>query len=347
MRKNIIFFAISLKKMFLPTIFVLFTASLLIFSNSNLIAAKNGLKLWASSVVPSLFPFFIATELLGYTNIVPFLGKLLNKIMKPLFNVSGEGSFPLIMGIISGYPTGAKIVSNFRKNGTCTRAEAERLLAFTNNSGPLFIIGTVGISMFGHSKIGLLLLITHILASLTVGIVFRFWKYNDKESVNLYKNNTDFLNKELKLANLGKILGTSISSATSTIFMIGGFVVLFSVIISILNNTHFILGMSYVIKPIGNLFGLSFNCCNSIISGLIELTNGLNMITSMSTGNILNNIMVCSFLLGFGSLSVLLQVFSVIADTDISITPYFLGKCLHAIFASLYTYVFLHIFYFI
>ena len=60
--------------------------------------------------------------------------------MRPLFNVPGEGAFPLIMGIISGYPVGAKIVTNFRKNGTVTKEEGERLITFTNNSGPLFII---------------------------------------------------------------------------------------------------------------------------------------------------------------------------------------------------------------
>lgn len=141
--KSIRFLVISIKKWCIPIIFILFTIFLVLFSNTNLTAAKNGLKLWASSVVPSLFPFFIATELLGNTNIIPLLGRFLKKIMKPVFNVPGEGAFPLIMGVISGYPTGAKIVSNFRKNGTCTKSEAERLLAFTNNSGPLFIIGTV------------------------------------------------------------------------------------------------------------------------------------------------------------------------------------------------------------
>ncbi len=65
----------------------------------------------------------------------------------------GIGAYAFIMGIISGYPVGAKIVTEFRKNGDCSRAEAERLLAFTNNSGPLFIIGTVGISMFGNTLI--------------------------------------------------------------------------------------------------------------------------------------------------------------------------------------------------
>ncbi len=63
--------------------------------------------------------------------------------MKPIFNVPGIGAYAFIMGIISGYPVGAKIVTEFRKNGECSKVEAERLLSFSNNSGPLFIIGTV------------------------------------------------------------------------------------------------------------------------------------------------------------------------------------------------------------
>ena len=82
--------------------------------------------------------------------------------MRPVFNVDGKGSFCFIMGLISGYPIGAKIACEFRKQNICSKIECERLLSFTNNSGPLFIVGTVGISMFGNTSIGLLLLITNI-----------------------------------------------------------------------------------------------------------------------------------------------------------------------------------------
>ena len=104
-----------LRRNIISIIFVLFTIGLVIFSNSNLQAAKNGLDLWIKSVVPALLPFFIATELLSNTNIVPVLGRFLNKFMRPIFNVPGEGSFAFIMGIISGYPVGAKIVTNLRQ----------------------------------------------------------------------------------------------------------------------------------------------------------------------------------------------------------------------------------------
>ena len=68
--------------------------------------------------------------------------------MRPIFNIDGKGSFCFIMGLISGYPVGAKIACEFRKQNICPKTECERLLSFTNNSGPLFIVGTVGISMF-------------------------------------------------------------------------------------------------------------------------------------------------------------------------------------------------------
>ena len=98
-------FVIKLKNHLIPMFFLLFTICLVVFSSSNLSAAKKGLSLFANSVVPSLFPFFVATELLSRTEITYILGRIFNRFMKPLFNVRGEGAFAFIMGIISGYPT--------------------------------------------------------------------------------------------------------------------------------------------------------------------------------------------------------------------------------------------------
>lgn len=334
------FYTISIRRNSISIIFILFTISLVIFSKSNLEAAKSGLMLWANNVVPSLFPFFIATELLSHTNIVNILGKYLNKFMRPIFNVPGEGAFAFIMGIISGYPTGAKIVVNLRENKMCTKEESERLLAFTNNSGPLFILGTIGISLFGNTTIGILLLITHILSCFTVGFIFRFWK---RDSSTNYKSNfKDFDSSKLikvNFSNLGEILSISIKNSISTIFLIGGFVVLFSVIISILNKTHIIEIISTLIKPFFNFIGINCNFSAGIINGFVELTNGIKEISNIPCKNISINIILCSFILGFGGISVLLQVFSIISKTDISIFPYFIGKLLQGIIAALYTYI--------
>lgn len=307
-------------------------------------AIKSGLKLWANSVIPSLFPFFVATELLMHTQIVFQIGILLNKFMKPIFNVRGEGAFAFIMGIISGYPMGAKIATNFRQNNICSKEECERLLSFTNNSGPLFIIGTVGILMYGNTAIGLLLFITHILACLTVGFLFRFWKINSRNHTQ--NSSSSFYNakpkKEVSFSNLGEVLAESITTSISTILLIGGFVVIFSSIISILKSSGILANVSIILSPIFTFFNIDTSFVSPLLSGFLEITNGINLISNISCKKISINIIFTAFLLGIGGISVLLQVLSITSKTDLSIKPYIYGKLLHGIFAALYTYIFIN-----
>lgn len=135
--------AIHIQNYILPLFLLSFMFFLIVFPKTNLIAARDGILLWANNLVPTLLPFLIATELLTKTDTVRIFGKFFTKWMRPLFNVPGEAAFAFLMGMISGYPVGAKIITDFRKQDICTKEEAERMLAFCNNSGPLFIIATV------------------------------------------------------------------------------------------------------------------------------------------------------------------------------------------------------------
>lgn len=333
------FFVFSIKKNFFTIIFVTFIICLLLFSTTNLEAAKHGLLLWTNSVLPTLFPFFIGTELLYRTNFVNIFGKFFTKFMKPLFNVPGESAIAFILGNISGYPIGAKLACNLYENKVCTKIEAERIIAFTNNSGPLFILGTIGVSMFYNKTIGILLLITHFLSSITVGIIFRNWK-KDKDILN--RQYLKLLKQEsnISMYNLGEILGNSIKNSINLIATIGGFIVLFSVIISILNQTH----IFDIISNLFNILGIPTQYTNSILSGFLELTNGLKIASSLQSKNLSMNIIISSFILGFGGLSVLLQVYSVISKYGISIKPYFYGKILQAFIGAFYTFIALQTF---
>ena len=327
------FFVIKLKALFLPAIICLFILFLLIFSNTNLIAAKQGLYLWANSVLPSLLPFLIATELLGYTNVIKSIGKLLNKFMYPIFNVPGEGAFALIMGIVSGYPIGAKVVSNLKDNGICNSIQAERLLAFTNNSGPLFIVGTIGIGLFNSFSIGITLLITHILSSISVGILFRWWKKSKETTLRNHSYSID--SSTLNFCNLGEILSKSILNSINTSLIIGGFIVLFSIIISILQASHILVVLSNILR----LIGLPNFLSEALLMGFIEVTNGLSCVSNLLYVNLNFKIILCAFILGFGGFSVLLQILSIISKSNISVKPYFIGKLLQAFFAAFYTYL--------
>lgn len=332
--RNFKFIVFKIKSLILPSLICIFILFLLMFSKNNLAAAKSGLELWANSVLPSLLPFFIATELLGYTNIVPMCGRFFSKLMRPIFNVPGEGAFAFLMGIISGYPVGAKIVANLKENKLCNKVEAERLIAFTNNSGPLFIVGTVGIGLFYNSSIGLILFCTHILSCITVGFLFRWWgkskeKYLRNSSYSIENNNLSF-------CNLGEVLSKSIISSINTILMIGGFVVLFSIIISMLNTSHILHVLS---SHVLSVLHIPEDFSLSILTGFIEVTNGLSFISGITSLSFSFKLVICAFVLGFGGFSVLLQVLSITSKANISIKPYFIGKLLQAFFAAFYTYL--------
>lgn len=338
------FFILAFKKNFLTIIFTSFLICLIVFSKNNLQASKNGLLLWAKNVVPSLFPFFIATELLNYTKLPYFLGKLTNKFMRPLFNVPGEASYAFIMGIVSGYPVGAQIVNNFYENNICTKKEAERMLAFTNNSSPLFIIGTVGVSLFGYSKIGLILFFTHILSCITVGIILGFFsKKNTNKFDRLYVSDKNVSKDFYNISDLGYILSNSITNATSTILLIGGFIVLFSIIISILNSLNII---DYISSTL-SILGLEANFIKGLIIGLIELTNGVSFVSSLHVKNMSYQILITAFLLGFAGISIFLQIFSITSKNKLSMKPYLIGKFLQGLISTAYTFMTLHCFSFL
>ncbi len=334
-------YIIKIKKNIFPILILIFTICLVIFSTTNLVAAKSGLLLWANSVVPSLFPFFVATELLSNTNFPNILGKFLNFIMKPFFNISGEGCFAVIMGILSGYPIGAKIACNFRQNNILSKEECERLLSFTNNSGPLFIIGTVGISMFGNITIGFLLLTTHLLACFTVGFLFRFWKKSASAN-KFYTKSSNY--KTLTLNNFGETLSNSIYNSISTILIIGGFIVIFSVIVSIFKTSKFLNILTFCFSPCFKLLHIPTSFTGSLLTGILEITNGIALISNIHIKKISINIILTAFLLGIGGISILLQIISIVSKTDLSIKPYIIGKLLQGVIAAFYTYVFIQFF---
>ena len=182
------------------------------------------------------------------------------------------------------------------------------MLSFTNNSGPLFIIGTVGVTLFGNSTIGFLLLITHILACITVGILLGIIDRFNKKSVETINNknvNNTVTNKTIScsFSNLGEILGKSINNAISTVLMIGGFIVLFSVILSILQNSHIIDIFSNFVSIIFKYLNIDTHLASGFVTGIVELTNGVKLASTLNSKLISPNIILCAFLLGFGGLS--------------------------------------------
>lgn len=116
---------------------VVLTLSLVFYPEKALEAGIEGMDLFFRIVFPSLLPFFILSEVLLGLGVVHFIGVLFEPLMRPLFNVPGEGAFALSMGLAAGYPMDAVITAKFRRGQMCTRVEGERMLAFTNTADPV------------------------------------------------------------------------------------------------------------------------------------------------------------------------------------------------------------------
>jgi sporulation integral membrane protein YlbJ len=356
-----------------PSLCVVFVVCLVLFSDTAVKSALNGLNLWVSAVVPSLFPFFVASELISASGLAYLAGILLEPVMRPVFNVPGCSSLALALGMISGYPVGAKITSDLRKNNALTKTEAERLLAFTNNSGPIFITGAVGTGMLGSPSIGLFLLACHLLAGITVGLVFRFYKPSEnKASANRHmpasaaeksrKSSFDRSGKSVRIntkhigaalkemlvihgnkrPDPGTLLGEAVRNSVSAVLSIGGFIVLFSVITGFLEETGFIrLTAAAVLRllPANMLKWDMEGIISGILSGTLEITAGTGAVSRCAAAPLFIKLPAVSFIIGWAGLSVHLQVMSIVSGTDINIRPYLLGKLLHGAAGAVYAWV--------
>ena len=372
--KKVLITSFHIKTLFIAGCIVVFVALLISFPKVSFLAATSGVNLWFNVVFPSLLPFIIASELLIGLGFVNFLGTLLEPLMRFVFNVPGAGSFALAMGLTSGYPTGAKVTTMLRENGLCTKTEGERLLTFTNNSGPLFIIGAVAVGMFNDAKLGFILALAHYSAAITVGIIFRFYK-NEHQGQFLrflqskHKNRplrSHFVNidrqepspqstltkafREMFKArrkdgrNFGLLMGDSVKNSVNLLLMVGGFIIFFSVFISILTQLKVLSGISNVLGIVLSPLGIDSDLINSILSGFFEVTTGCKLV-SLTTAEYMKKAVTTAFILGWAGLSIHFQIISIVSKTDISAIPFIFAKFFQGVISGVYTYLLLSYFF--
>ncbi|MDR5658305.1 sporulation integral membrane protein YlbJ [Serpentinicella sp. ANB-PHB4] len=333
--------AISLFVKYLPILSVLtIVICIVLLPSISVNAAYNGLQTWFSVVVPALLPFFIGSELLIRLGVIKFIGSLLEVVMRPIFNVPGAGSFAFTMSITSGYPIGAKIVSKLRLDNEISRIEGQRLIAFCSTSGPLFMIGAVAVGMFKSAEIGLLIAMSHYLAILLIGIGFRFYKFNETKEIKSSKYpSIKKAFKDLDVHNshsepFGVQLGSAVSESFSTMFIIGGFIILFSVIIDILTVLGLITFLSSLISSATlPIYELDKTFVSAFLTGFFEITTGCKLISETAV-NISLKIAAASFIIAWSGFSIHAQCISIISKTDISSNIYLLSKLLHGFLAG-------------
>ncbi len=331
---------LSFKKLInllIPILIAIFNIVILMFPQEIIKASKDGLLLWVNNVIPSLLPFIIGTNILTKLGAINFIGTFLEPIMYPLFRIPGSGGFALITGMTSGYPMGAKVISDMRINKTITKIEAQRLVSFCNNSGPLFILGAVGIGIFKNPNVGYFLMIIHYLAAILNGFIFRYYKRNSNTKIS-YVRTTNLpyrayqamcRHRQIENKSFGHILGESINNSMQSILQIGGFIILFCVLVEIAKVTQLLNFLVLLFTPIITKFNIDINIVQGFLIGLLEVTNGANILGAEEFSKL--QVLSVAAIVSFGGISIHAQSINFLSKTDINIYLYIISKLIHTI----------------
>ena len=292
----------------------------------------SGMVLFVKNVAPALFPFFFFTKLLTGLGMANSLGKALKRPISKLYNAPGESGYILVMSLISGYPIGAKLISDFYENGNFSVENCKKVSSFTSTSGPLFVVGTVGTLMFTSPKAGYVLFLCHALGALINGLLYRGRKSVAGISAMPTAETDD------------KLLNNSITSSILSVLIVGGYIAIFSMIIDIAMDIKLVDALAFLLEKPLSLFGIPSEVASATVISMIEITRGCQAF-AQSGVDIKKILPFVAGLLSFGGLSITFQSLTFLKNCKIKTHFYFLTKLTQAIITFLISLVLVQLFY--
>ena len=304
-----------MKKKVISLFMITFIVLLCIFPSQLTNAASKSLILWYTKVLPSLFPFTIAINMLESVGFAKILDKKLGSVTKTLFRLNGHGAFPIVFGALAGFPTSANIINDLYKKRLLSLKECQCLMSFSNSPGPIFVISTVGAIFLKNQFFGYIILSATLLSSLITGIIC-----GKVFNPLIEQKKTVSTQKSALYIPIGKILAASISSAAQALVLIGGCIMLFGIIIELLY-------ISCILSSDKPIF-------SGIISGFLEMTTGLEIL-SRPPIPIEMKIGLCTFIVNLGGFSVLMQIFGCSSTIPINRLVFICNHFLKALLATI------------
>lgn len=293
---------------------------LIIFPKSSIDAVINGTNLFINSVFPTLFPFLILTNILINYGGIDIFGKLLGSILAKPLRISKNSIFPLLISFICGYPLGIKYLNDMYTEKIIGKNEFIRMTNIASNASPLFIIGTIGVSMLQNKTFGYILLFANYLSCILMSFIIP--KEKETSILNIKPSQIKAKN------NFGNILKNALENALKTCAIVGGFVILFSLIKEILLNNFY---TQVILKDLPIL--------KSIIVGIFEITNGIKLLSDAIIP-IKLKLSLISTLCSFSGSCIILQCYSfVYKNTSFKISKYIFYKLIQSIIAFVITFI--------
>lgn len=275
------------------------------------ISAKEGLLLWFQVVLPALLPFLILSSVILGLGLNDSISRIVSPILTRMFGISNAGCYPVVIGMLSGYPLGAATVAEMVKRDRISRSEAQYILHFCNNASPMFILQYIGVECMGLRQ-PLLILAVIYLSAWTSAVIERLIRHLS------FRNHQVPLLHARQKQSLIAILDESILHGFTVLTKVGGYIILFSILVGALKQV--------VVIPIP---------FRAVLTGFLEITTGADQIMQMTIPERWRMILLTGCT-AFGGLSSVAQSASVLAETGLSIRSYLWAKLRQAIIAAGY-----------
>ena len=329
-------------RVFFLIIILILTTFMIINPQETVTAAGMGFKLWFSILLPALLPFFIVAELMVSLGFVNFLGVILEPVMRPIFRLPGCSSLVVVMGFTSGFPIGAILSRKLYDENLLTADEAERLVSFTNNCSPLFILGAVGVGMFASPLAGYLLAFSHYLSNILVGIIWRF--RGSSQIMSTFRREHSLLQEACQAfwqhqntRGIGALLGDAIKNSLNNILAIAGFVIIFSVLTRMLSVWGIMDGIASLLTYLFKAFSLPYPVAYGLGMGMFEITLGTRTVVLATQADFLYKLAAVSIILAFSGFSIIAQVMSIMAGTAVRLSFYMLSRLIQIMLSLVIT----------
>ena len=295
----------------LTVLFLLLLGCILTNSQISLFYAAMGLDLWFQKMIPSLLPFMILSGTMVRLKLTDKCSMIIYPLVKPIFRVRKNVCYAMLMGFLCGFPMGARVVDDLYVRDMITRREAEYLLAFCNNIGPVYFCSFV-LPLLGRRLVFPYLFGMYGIP-LLYGLALRYTAYRDLALSQNVPQPASLIccqaEPEVLPSGLLQELDGSVRTSMQNILSLGGYMVLFNLLNLI---PHMLLR-----KPL------------TVLAPLFEITGGLSLLGS--------SLPLYSLLaLSFGGLSCIAQTYSSIGDTDLSIRSYVLHKIILTVLNALF-----------
>ncbi len=266
----------------------------------------DGLVLAITRVIPTALPFMIISDMvIAYARVedIPFIGGVFGRVLA----MPRAGLAPFLIGNICGFPLGGRMCAEMQERGALDKNDAERLLAYSSNPSPSFVVGVVGAGLMGDAMVGVLLLVCLYTATI---LSAQFFRSKCREIV--YSGNS---------SRQKFILVKSIRSAGEACVAISSFIIIFACIVGIVEG-H-----------------ISIPLLKTVIISVLEVTSAVNYFaTSYGTSRCIA-LSLIAFSLGFGGISVLAQTASFATEAGLSMNSYIKIKLIEGVLSALLAYI--------